>query len=174
MKKIIKESNIEKVSKIEDEQLQSSSKALLKVTSLLSRPDSDEIERNLIKFTGTTAYYQYSQLFSYLVLTDGTKYLAKAARCYWLFDQIASLQLHPKIRTHSQLKAIQFWRLHRSQENSGVLSCEWDKGQVVYEEKIRCTDFPLKQILLYVQPVSLNPGKCRIAHGWVCFLPSEY
>jgi hypothetical protein len=42
---------------------------------------------NLAQFTGTT---QYHQITTRTVLTDGTRYLADAAGCYWLMDAIAS------------------------------------------------------------------------------------
>ena len=42
---------------------------------------------DLSGFTGTEHYYRYTRLS---VLTDGTKYLADGAKCYWLMDVISS------------------------------------------------------------------------------------
>jgi hypothetical protein len=47
----------------------------------------DLLLSNLAQFTGTTQYYQIT---ARTVLTDGAKYLADAAGCYWLMDAIAS------------------------------------------------------------------------------------
>ena len=41
----------------------------------------------LSHFTGTEKYYRISRRH---LLTDGTKYLAKEAECFWLMDAIAS------------------------------------------------------------------------------------
>ena len=39
------------------------------------------------QFTGTAKYYRISRRH---LLTDGTKYLAEAAECFWMMDAIAS------------------------------------------------------------------------------------
>jgi hypothetical protein len=49
--------------------------------------NSEVLFSNLAQFTGTTQYYQIT---TRTVLTDGTRYLADAAGCYWLMDAIAS------------------------------------------------------------------------------------
>ena len=41
----------------------------------------------LAQFTGTSAYYRISRRH---LLTDGTKYLAEEAECFWMMDAIAS------------------------------------------------------------------------------------
>ena len=42
---------------------------------------------SLTEFTGTGQLYKISDRF---VLTDGTKFLADQAHCYWLMDAVAS------------------------------------------------------------------------------------
>ena len=39
------------------------------------------------QFTGTSRYYRISRIH---LLTDGTRYLAEQAACFWLMDAIAS------------------------------------------------------------------------------------
>ena len=39
------------------------------------------------QFTGTGQYYRISRR---LLLTDGTRYLAEQAACFWLMDAVAS------------------------------------------------------------------------------------
>ena len=41
----------------------------------------------LTQFIGTTGYYRISRRH---LLTDGTKYLAEEAECFWMMDAIAS------------------------------------------------------------------------------------
>ena len=41
----------------------------------------------LTQFIGTTGYYRISRRH---LLTDGTKYLAEEAECFWIMDAIAS------------------------------------------------------------------------------------
>jgi hypothetical protein len=41
----------------------------------------------LSRFTGTEHYYRISRRH---LLTDGTKYLAKEAECFWMMDAVAS------------------------------------------------------------------------------------
>jgi hypothetical protein len=43
----------------------------------------------LAYFTGTTAYYRYWLGITHL--TDGVKFLADNAHCYWLLDAIGGL-----------------------------------------------------------------------------------
>ena len=43
--------------------------------------------RELADFTGTSAYYRIRRQH---VLTDGTRYLAEKAACFWMMDAIAS------------------------------------------------------------------------------------
>jgi hypothetical protein len=73
---------------------------------------AQEISNNLSQFSGTEAYYRYSPLFPFMLLTDGTKYLSDACQCYWLLDIIASMQLDPLIKDHQELQTMQFWNLN--------------------------------------------------------------
>jgi hypothetical protein len=43
--------------------------------------------RKLADFTDTSAYFRISRRH---VLTDGTRYLAEKAECFWMMDAIAS------------------------------------------------------------------------------------
>lgn len=124
------------------------------------------------QFTGTTAYYQYSPLFANFLLTDGTKFLAEKAECYWLMDKIAALQIHPTIKNHPQLRTIQFWKLTVHDDRSATLLCEWDYNEMVYEERIDYTDFPLDSVKVWVQRTRLSEDSKEWVY--VAHLPSEY
>jgi hypothetical protein len=131
-----------------------------------------EIANNLSQFSGTGAYYRYSPLFPFLLLTDGTRYLVEACNCYWLIDLIASMQRDPLIRDYKKLQAIQFWKLTVNAEQSATVTCEWDSEQTVYAQNIEYTDFPLSEARIWIQPYYSSPSdknKKLVAH-----LPSEY
>ncbi len=96
------------------------------------KKESNLTHADLEQFTGTTQYYRYSPLFRQMVLTDGTRYLAEAGECYWLFDRIASLQIHPDIKNHPELQTLQFWWLDVREGQTGILTCEWHKDKIVY------------------------------------------
>lgn len=123
----------------------------------------------LRQFTGTTQYYRYSKLFPFLLLTDGTKFLAERGECYWLFDKIATLQIVPAIKEHPKLRQIQFWKLVVHENRSATLTCEWDKNQTVYQEGLYSTDFPLSEVRVWIQPTEFTGTRSLVA-----FLPSEY
>ncbi|NJL42457.1 MAG: hypothetical protein HC856_01605 [Pseudanabaena sp. RU_4_16] len=133
------------------------------------KKESKLTHADLEQFTGTTQYYRYSPLFRRMVLTDGTRYLAEVGECYWLFDHIASLQAHPAIKEHPELKDIQFWRLEVREDQAATLTCEWDKGKTVYIEEISFTDFPLDHVRIWIAPTWLENGLVQVA-----LLPSEY
>jgi len=60
-------------------------------------------------FTGTEQYHRYSPLFPNLVLTDGVKFFAENADCFWLLDVIGSFQ--PDAQRDESLQGLQFWSL---------------------------------------------------------------
>ena len=124
----------------------------------------------LAQFCGTAQYYRFSpQLFPYFLLTDGTQHLASEAGCYWLFDLIASLQKQDSVK---ELE-IQFWTLTVAEDNSAVLICEWDAGQVIYSQQIEFTDFPLDSVRIWVAPTEMD-FRGVVRRHWVAMLPSEY
>jgi len=112
-------------------------------------------EADLTQFTGTTRYYPHWLGLKY---TDGVKFLADRAGAYWLVDLIALHQ--PNCLKDPMLQVIQFWKL-KVENQSGVLTCERDEGDVYLSERISFTDFPLDNITLY-----LSSG--------VLYLPSEH
>jgi hypothetical protein len=128
------------------------------------------IKDRLASFCGTTRYYQLSSLFPRFYLTDGTAFLCREACCGWLFSDIAAYQLHPTIQNNDELQQIQFWTLTVRADRSAELVCEWDRGKPVFSTDIAVTDFPLSEIVLWVQPYYPD---FKVKH-WVCHLPSEY
>jgi hypothetical protein len=91
--------------------------------------------------TETSEHHHYQ---SGIVLTDGGKYLAEAAECYWLIDLIGSLR--PVILANRFAVAL----LNvDSEAKTGEFSLNDRKNRVLYEREIPFTDFPLGQAMLF-------------------------
>ncbi|MGV2831989.1 DUF6876 family protein [Myxosarcina sp. GI1(2024)] len=112
---------------------------------------------NLDQFTGTTKYYKH---WLGLLYTDGVQYVAKQGKAYWLIDAIAGWQLDPKIKRDPMLRQIQFWKLKVNDNNSAMLICERDAGNVAVTQEIERTNFPLPEIEFYLtQKVLMLPSE---------------
>jgi hypothetical protein len=110
----------------------------------------------LSQFTGTEAYYRISRRH---LLTDGTKYLAEEAECFWIMDAIASHL--------SEIGTQDWFVLIRVQVTEGraVMIYEDGNDREHARQEIPYTDFPLDSITLYA---------CWDQDHWVIMLPSEY
>lgn len=125
-----------------------------------------ELERELSLFTGTEAYHRLSFLHpKNFVTTDGIKFLAQKAGCFWLVDEIAFAQQIPIIKNDEMLQCMQFWKLKVHDNSSAILTCSRDEGDIVYKKEISFTDFLLDDVMLYLQ----TDDKYS-----VLMLPSEY
>lgn len=110
----------------------------------------------LTQFTGTDRYYRISKRH---LLTDGTKYLAEQAQCFWMMDAIASHLA--EIGT-----ADWFVVVKTTVKRSKALMIYKDgNGHEHARQEIPYTDFPLADITLYA---------CWDGEHWVIMLPSEY
>ena len=110
----------------------------------------------LTQFIGTTGYYRISRRH---LLTDGTKYLAENAECFWMMDAIAS---------HLSEIGTSDWfvQIMVTVKNSRATMIYDDgNGREHARQEIPYTDFPLEQIRLYA---------CWDGKHWVIMLPSEY
>lgn len=111
---------------------------------------------SLTEFTGTERYYRISRKH---LLTDGTKFLADQAHCYWMMDAIASHL--DEIGT-----ADWFVMVRTVTTNSGALMAYEDgNGKEHARQVIPHVDLPLAEIIIYT---------CWNGEHWVIMLPSEY
>ncbi len=113
----------------------------------------EEIEQNLPQFTGTENYYKidYSSGF---VVSDGVKYLADSADCYWLLIILISVQSMKNIRGQ-EMQVLKFALKDK------LVRVEDGNGKLLYKQKISYTDFPLDEITIWLQ-------------NRVMYLPSEH
>jgi hypothetical protein len=110
----------------------------------------------LALFTGTERYYRISRRH---LLTDGTKYLAENAECFWMMDAIAS---------HLSEIGTSDWFVQVKvtvQDSRATMIYDDGNGKEHARQDIPFTDFPLKMITLYA---------CWDSEHWVIMLPSEY
>ena len=116
---------------------------------------SNELTSNLSQFIGTENFYRIT---SRHILTDGTKYLADQAQCFWLMDAIAS---HLPKYFHDYFAVAEL----KVKGNSAILTLDDGNGNVFARQSIEYTDFPLNEIKLY----------CSFdGEYWVIMLTSEY
>lgn len=119
--------------------------------------------QELNQFTGTENYFSFNPIFGKHVITDGVKYLAEKAQCYWLLDAIASYH-GTIIKKLPNSISFQVWRLVVNKSKGKLQLVENEK--VLIEQKIKYTDFPMDKIVLYVAQSGANQ--------FVIMLPSEY
>ncbi len=79
-----------------------------------------------------------------LLYTDGIKYLADRAHCYWLIDLVGSYQ--PRFTR----VPFQLWEISVEPDESALLTMVEDAGQpVLASQRIEYTDFPLPRFSFY-------------------------
>lgn len=110
---------------------------------------------NLRQFTGTGTYYKHP-LFSKFRYTDGVRYLAINAECYWLLEFIFSHQSNTKIKN----TPFQVWKLVNEQtqfvnrsrvgEHKAVITIEDGNDNVVKTFRLDYTSFPLEEYSLWM------------------------
>jgi hypothetical protein len=116
---------------------------------------TQNLQSELSQFIGTEKYYRITQRH---LLTDGTKYLAEQAKCFWFFDAIAS---------HLTQSYDDYFAVARLVVNgsSAVLKLDDGNDAVFATQTIEYTDFPMTEIKLY----------CSFdGEHWVIMLTSEY
>ena len=110
----------------------------------------------LAQFTGTAQYWRVARQF---VITDGVKYLAETAACFWLIDAAISHLL--------EIGTSDWFVLVRTEVSgsSAVMIYEDGDGSEHARQEIAYTDLPLSTVRLYAVWDS---------ERWVIMLPSEY
>ena len=112
----------------------------------------------LQQFTGTSAYYR---LYPKVVLTDGAKFLAEEANCFWLMDVYASHLLCAIDGEQESFTCLQM----RTKNHHATIVIDDGNGVELAKQEIEFTDFPLPHIKLYA---------CWENTHWVIMLTSEY
>lgn len=122
---------------------------------------SKEIEQNLQHFTGTEMYYYIPLLRTRF--TDGLKYLANAADCYWLITDASVIA--KSLKNRSKWVTIDFKRMSEDKQDYTGYEAEiiYSDGNdnVLETHRYNATDFPLDELRMFFVNDTL-------------MLPSEY
>jgi len=116
-----------------------------------------ELLKNLKHFTGSD---QLARFTRNVLLTEGARYLAESAECFWLFDVYTShlSAIDSKKDWFTCLKL-------SKKDRAASIEIEDGNGRVLAKQEIEYTDFPLNSITLY---------GCWGGDFWVVMLTSEY
>lgn len=120
----------------------------------------------LNQFTGTEHYYKvFCPLIhgAPVVMTDGAKFLADKAHCYWLMEKIGEM-IAKKPNETFQVPILYV------KDESWELDIEDGNYNILMRETGEYTDFPLPMMKLFVSFGSLS----RTQEAWVIMLPGEY
>jgi hypothetical protein len=117
--------------------------------------NTNELQSTLSQFIGTEKYYRITPRH---LLTDGTKYLAEHAECFWLMTAVAS-HLPAHYDDHFAVARLVVTG------TSATLTLDDGNDFVFANQAIEFTDFPLSEIKLYC---------CYDGESWAIMLPSEY
>jgi hypothetical protein len=116
----------------------------------------EKLEAELAQFISSDTIYRHGDFR--LRYTEGVRYLASKAECYWLLDAIASYQF----KLNVSREPFQVWTLTVNQKKEALLTCVRDTGaKPLATQRIEYADFPLPEIKLYLCDGTL-------------MLPSEY
>ena len=108
------------------------------------------------QFTGTAQYWRVARQF---VITDGVKYLAESAACFWVIDAAISHLL--------EIGTCDWFVLVRTEVSgsSAVMIYEDGNGAEHARQEIAYTDLALSSVRFYA---------IWDSERWVIMLPSEY
>lgn len=101
--------------------------------------------QDLTAFTGTDNWFRHP-VVKRILYTDSIRHMMVKGAAFWLIDEIAFQQYHPRVRTEQ----FQVWTLTVNlKEATGTLTCEDGNGRVLCSKQIPYTDFPLAEIKVY-------------------------
>lgn len=107
-----------------------------------------------MQFNGTENYYKH-ELFN-IKYTDGIKYLAEVADCYWLIDLVASYQYEPKFKD----ERFMVYHLKVNKDLSATVKISDGDENILGMQDIEYTDFPLSEIKLwFVDGILILPSE---------------
>jgi hypothetical protein len=121
----------------------------------------NEIKEGLQHFHGTEMFYQIPLLRTRF--TDGLKYLANVADCFWLITDTSVIA--KSLMNRSEFVTIDFKRLSEEKQDYSGYEAEiiYSDGNdnILQKQEYRVTDFPLDELRLFFVNNTL-------------MLPSEY
>lgn len=108
-----------------------------------------DLRSNLKTFTGTEMYYMIPLLNTRY--TDGIKYLAGAANCFWLVTDVSVIA--KSLMNRSRFITIDFKKLSEEKQDAvgyeSIFEYSDGNGNVLETHKYHSTDFPLEKLRLF-------------------------
>ena len=120
----------------------------------------DQLLDELRNFYGTEHYYRH---MPGLVITDGVKFLADNAGCYWLLDMVWSYL--PVLRKSRDTFFVVRYAGTPGESGLFFITDDIPANQTYAQQAIEYTDFPLDEIVLYLSATE---------EEFVLMLRSEY
>lgn len=102
---------------------------------------------DLSRFTGTEHWYRHG-INRDVLYTDGAKYVADAARAYWLLDVIALAERYEK---RVRAEEFQVWTLTVRLDQTALLTCADGNNNIVFTKEFGFTDFPPPGVVLWFE-----------------------
>lgn len=109
----------------------------------------ENLGHELEMFHGSDRFFRTSSFTKRYSHTEGINYLAKNAGCYWLLDIVTST--YHLLREES----FQLWKVEKQGEGVKVI-CEDGRDNILYEQDVEYSDFPLDSFSFYCELGSLN------------------
>lgn len=141
---------------------------------MTEKMDAVTLRDSLRGFSGTEAYHQLS-IIPNVVATDGVKYLCENARCFWLFDVIATHLGSVKscARQYGEVFTnFHVWTITKVDEGA-IVEARVDSGEpALITQEFEYTTFPFDETGEFKLFVAMQPMIDRDV--FVVMLPGEY
>ena len=120
----------------------------------IQKKSASQLQNALAGFFGTFTYHPHRIGNLNINLTDGCDFLRQEAEAFWLFDAILSHQASTKVCR----EPFQVWKLNKQPDDNWLLSCEDGNKNIITEQSIEFSDFPLDEIIIWlVEGVAMLP-----------------
>lgn len=127
---------------------------------MLSTFDIDQLHQ----FSGSEQVYKHGTS-KQIIYTEGIRYLAKEACCYWLLDEIALMILPVLLKKHPD--CFYLIKFVANADGTADIVAEDGNDNVYVKRYIELTDFPVKENLLRFY-------LCESDNAYCLMLPGEY
>ena len=126
-----------------------------------------EIKSNLAQCIGTEGWHRVRKGDNSFLFTDGVKMMAEMCEAYWLITYIYSYQTALPKHIHDDM---QVWEVVVYENNHAKITLSGGNLKKIFAEEIPFTDFPLRDIKLWVEQTGDMDGNLTN----VLLLPSEH
>lgn len=121
----------------------------------MDRQELLTLKAELRQFTGSDICYKHSWMQYHY--TEGVRYLARQAECYWLLDHIVFNQALDVLKN----QPFQVWKITVHKDDSARIAVEDGNDKELTFFNLGYTDFPLEEFTLWLVDRTI-------------LLPSEY